>query len=74
MCTFEHVTQTAVTQPLIQKMVNIPPALTILGLVTLAMLGGFWGVLLAVPVVVILIYVLFYLITYMIINAEMIYH
>jgi len=34
-------------------MVNIPPALTIFGQVSLGMLVGFWGVLLAVPIVVI---------------------
>jgi predicted PurR-regulated permease PerM len=34
-------------------MINIPPALTVFGQVALGMLAGFWGVLLAVPVVVI---------------------
>jgi predicted PurR-regulated permease PerM len=54
MYTFIQMVQTAVTQPLIQKkMINIPPALTVFGQVALGMLAGFWGVLLAVPVVVI---------------------
>jgi predicted PurR-regulated permease PerM len=55
MYTFIQIMQSAVTQPLIQKrMVNIPPALTILGQVAFGMLAGFWGVLLAVPIVAIL--------------------
>lgn len=55
MYTFVQILQTSVTQPIIQKkMVNIPPALTIFGQVAFGMLAGFWGVLLAVPVVVIL--------------------
>lgn len=55
MYTFIQIIQSAVTQPLIQKkMVNIPPALTILGQVAFGLLAGFWGVLLAVPVVAIL--------------------
>jgi len=54
MYTFIQILQTSVTQPIIQKkMVNIPPALTIFGQVSLGMLVGFWGVLLAVPIVVI---------------------
>jgi predicted PurR-regulated permease PerM len=54
MYTFIQIIQTAVTQPVIQKkMVNIPPALTVFGQVALGMLAGFWGVLLAVPIVVI---------------------
>jgi predicted PurR-regulated permease PerM len=54
MYTFIQMVQTAITQPLIQKkMINIPPALTVFGQVALGMLAGFWGVLLAVPVVVI---------------------
>ena len=54
MYTFIQILQTSVTQPIIQKkMVNIPPALTIFGQVSLGMLIGFWGVLLAVPIVVI---------------------
>lgn len=55
MYTFIQILQTSVTQPIIQKkMVNIPPALTIIGQVGLGILAGFWGVLLAVPVVAIL--------------------
>ncbi len=55
MYTFIQIIQSAVTQPLIQKkMVNIPPALTIFGQVALGLLGGFWGVLLATPVIAIL--------------------
>lgn len=55
MYTFIQILQTSITQPIIQKkMVNIPPALTVIGQVGLGILVGFWGVLLAVPVVVIL--------------------
>ncbi len=47
--------QSAVTQPLIQqKMVSIPPALIIFGQVAMGLLGGFWGVLLATPVIAII--------------------
>ena len=47
--------QTGVTQPLIQqKMVSIPPALIIFGQVSMGLLGGFWGVLLATPVIAII--------------------
>ncbi len=50
-----QVVQSAVTQPLIQKkMVSMPPALIIFGQVAMGMLGGFWGVLLATPVIAIL--------------------
>ena len=50
-----QIIQSAVTQPLIQKkMVNIPPALMIIGQVGLGLMAGLWGVLLAVPLVVIL--------------------
>lgn len=50
-----QIVQSAVTQPLIQqKMVNIPPALIIFGQVAMGILGGFWGVLLATPVIVII--------------------
>ncbi len=50
-----QIIQSAVTQPLIQKkMVNIPPALTIMAQVAMGTLGGFWGVLLATPVVAII--------------------
>jgi predicted PurR-regulated permease PerM len=50
-----QIIQSAVEQPLIQKkMVNIPPALTIMGQVAMGTLGGFWGVLLATPVIAII--------------------
>lgn len=53
--TFIQVIQSAVTQPLIQKkMVNVPPAVIIFGQVAMGLLGGFWGVLLATPVMAIL--------------------
>jgi len=53
--TLIQVIQSAVTQPLIQKkMVRIPPALIIFGQVAMGLLGGFWGVLLATPVVAII--------------------
>lgn len=53
--TFIQIVQSAVTQPLIQKkMVNIPPALVIFGQVAMGLLGGFWGVLLATPAIVII--------------------
>lgn len=53
--TLIQVVQSAVTQPLIQKkMVNIPPALIIFGQVAMGLLAGFWGVLLATPVVAII--------------------
>ncbi|MEO8820512.1 MAG: AI-2E family transporter [Ginsengibacter sp.] len=49
-----QIIQSAVTQPIIQqKMVNLPPALTIFAQVAFGMLAGFWGVLLATPIVVI---------------------
>lgn len=52
MYTFVQIIQSAVTQPLIQqKMMNIPPVLTIFAQVAMGLLAGFWGVLLAVPVV-----------------------
>lgn len=55
MYTFIQIIQSAVTQPLIQqKMVNIPPALTIISQVALGIIAGFWGVLLATPIVAIL--------------------
>lgn len=51
-----QVIQSAVTQPLIQKkMISIPPALIIIGQVAMGALGGFWGVLLATPIMAILI-------------------
>lgn len=47
--------QTAVTDPLIQKkMLNVPPALLIFAQVTMGLLGGFWGVLLATPITALL--------------------
>lgn len=50
-----QIIQSAVTQPIIQKkMVSIPPALTIFGQVAMGLLGGFWGVLLATPIIAIL--------------------
>ena len=53
--TFIQLIQSAVTQPLIQKkMVSIPPALIIFGQVAMGLLGGFWGVLLATPVIAII--------------------
>ncbi len=53
--TLIQMVQSAVTQPLIQKkMVSIPPALIIFGQVAMGLLGGFWGVLLATPVIVII--------------------
>ncbi|HEV8082571.1 MAG TPA: AI-2E family transporter [Chitinophagaceae bacterium] len=59
MYTFIQIIQSAVTQPLIQKkMINIPPALTIIGQVALGLLAGFWGVLLATPIIAILMIVI----------------
>jgi predicted PurR-regulated permease PerM len=50
-----QIIQSAVTQPIIQqKMVSLPPALTIFAQVALGMVAGFWGVLLASPIVVII--------------------
>ena len=50
-----HLIENAVLLPLIQKkMVKVLPALTIFAQVALGLLCGFWGVLLAVPVVVVL--------------------
>lgn len=50
-----QILQSAVTQPLIQqKMVKVPPAMIIFAQVVMGMLAGFWGVLLATPVVVII--------------------
>lgn len=46
--------QSAVMQPLVQKkMVSIPPALIIISQIAMGALGGFWGVLLATPIVAI---------------------
>lgn len=53
--TFIQIIQSAVTQPLIQKkMVSMPPVLVIFGQVAMGLLAGFWGVLLATPVIAIL--------------------
>ena len=50
-----QIIQSAVEQPLVQKkMVDIPPALTIIGQVAMGTLGGFWGVLLATPLVAVI--------------------
>ncbi len=50
-----QVIQSAVTQPLIQKkMTSVPPALIIFGQVSMGLLAGFWGVLLATPIVAII--------------------
>jgi predicted PurR-regulated permease PerM len=50
-----QIIQSAIEQPLVQKkMVNIPPALTIMGQVAMGTLGGFWGVLLATPLVAVI--------------------
>lgn len=52
--TFIQIIQSTVTQPLIQKkMISIPPALVIMGQVAMGAFGGFWGVLLAAPIVAI---------------------
>ena len=49
-----QIIQSAVTQPIIQqKMVSLPPALTIFAQVAFGTLAGFWGVLLATPIVAI---------------------
>lgn len=55
MYTLIQIIQSSVTQPLIQKkMISIPPALIIIGQVGMGSLAGFWGVLLAMPIVAIL--------------------
>jgi predicted PurR-regulated permease PerM len=55
MYTFIQIIQTAVSQPLLQKkMINISPALVIVGQVAFGLLAGFWGVLLATPLIAIL--------------------
>ncbi len=47
--------QSAVTDPIIQKkMTSLPPALVIVGQVGMGILAGFWGVLLATPILVII--------------------
>lgn len=51
-----QIVQSAVTQPLIQKkMISMPPALIIFGQVAMGSLAGFWGVLLATPLIAIII-------------------
>lgn len=53
--TFIQIIQSAVTQPLIQKkMVSVPPGLLIFGQIAMGTLAGFWGVLLATPLVAII--------------------
>lgn len=55
MYTFIQIIQSAVEQPVVQKkMVDVPPSLVIIGQVAMGALSGFWGVLLATPVIVIL--------------------
>lgn len=55
MYTFIQILQSGVEQPLIQaKMVNIPPSLTIFGQLAFGLLAGFWGVLLCVPILVVI--------------------
>ncbi|MGN6801610.1 MAG: AI-2E family transporter [Ginsengibacter sp.] len=51
-----QIIQSAVLQPIVQqKMVNIPPALTIFAQVAFGILGGVWGVVMATPIVALLI-------------------
>ena len=53
--TVVQIVQSAVTTPLIQqKMVQLPPALVLFGQVALGLLAGFWGILLAAPVIIII--------------------
>lgn len=53
--TFIQIIQSAVTQPLIQqKMISLPPVLIIFGQVAMGLLAGFWGVLLAMPLIAII--------------------
>lgn len=55
MYTGVQIIQNSIEQPLIQKkMVNIPPALIIIGQIAMGALGGFWGVLFATPLIVII--------------------
>ncbi|WP_439879894.1 AI-2E family transporter [Pontibacter sp. MBLB2868] len=50
-----QVLQTALMTPLVQKkMVDIPPLLIIVSQIAMGTLGGFWGVLLAMPTVAVL--------------------
>ncbi len=54
--TFIQFLQNAIQQPLVQtKMINIPPALSITSQIALGLMVGFWGILLATPVLIILI-------------------
>ena len=56
MYTFIQIIQTAVSQPLLQKkMMNISPGLVLIAQVAFGLLAGFWGVLLATPLMAILI-------------------
>ncbi len=53
--TFIQIIQSTVTQPLIQKkMVSVPPGLLAFGQVAMGVLAGFWGILLATPVIAII--------------------
>ncbi len=53
--TFIQIVQSGVTQPLIQqKMVSVPPGVIVFGQVALGLLVGFWGVLLATPIIAII--------------------
>jgi AI-2E family transporter len=50
-----QIVQNGVEQPIIQqKTVNIPPALVVVGQIAMGSLAGFWGVLLATPVILII--------------------
>jgi len=50
-----QIIQSAVMQPIVQKkMVSMPPALIIIGQIAMGTLGGFWGLLLATPAVVVI--------------------
>ncbi len=50
-----QIAQSAVMQPIVQKkMVSMPPALIIIGQIAMGTLGGFWGLLLATPTVVVI--------------------
>ena len=50
--TLVQIIQSAVTQPIIQKkMISMPPILTVVAQVAMGTLTGFWGVLLATPIV-----------------------
>ena len=52
--TLIQIIQSTVTQPLIQKkMVSVPPGLLVFGQVAMGVITGFWGVLLATPLVAI---------------------